>query len=65
MASLNLIRGWLIVGEVDPTNILAGFVAHGKGNVLPSPIENNKGMLFDWNIGGDRYLRCILIEIPQ
>jgi hypothetical protein len=59
------IKGWLIIGEVDPNNALAAFGAHGSGDILPSPLDNAKGMTFDWNIGGTRKLRCLLIEIAQ
>lgn len=57
-----LIRHWIIIGEVDPKNMMSDLGSHGKGPILPSALTHEPGFRFDWNIGGDRYLRMMLVE---
>jgi len=61
----NFVRGWLIIGEVNPASVVGQFAADGRGSILPDPSKHEKGMRFDWDIGNARFLRCLLIEIAQ
>lgn len=63
--SINRVRGWMILFEVDTKNPLSGLAPHAMGGVLPNPLTHDKGMVYDWDIGGGRFLRMLLIEIDQ